>query len=133
MPTVPISRISAAPYERTLLFADSCRALSLGTSIAASSVPRGRYVLRSMGNLSLLAPEIKWFHDSVNTNYQIILDIRNESAVAALALHEWQLYSYDNRICTQALPRSSRLITLLPALLPPSSLRPISEGAAAAD
>ena len=54
-----------------------------------------------MGNLSLLAPEIKWFHDSVKTNYQIILDMRNESAVAALALHEWQLYNYNNRIYTQ--------------------------------
>ena len=57
--------------------------------------------MRRMGNPSLLAPEIKWFHDSLRTNYQVILDIRNESAVAALALHQWQLYSYNNRIYTQ--------------------------------
>ena len=57
--------------------------------------------MRPMGNPSLTAPEIKWFHDGLTTNYQIILDIRNESAVAALALHEWQLYSYNNRIYTQ--------------------------------
>ena len=27
--------------------------------------------------------------------------MRNESAVAALALHEWQVYSYNNKIYTQ--------------------------------
>ena len=86
-------------YERTLLFADSCRYFL--NEHYRQQHPRGRYVLRSMGNPSLLPPEIKWFHDSVKTNYQIILDMRNESAVAALALHEWQLYSYNNRIYTQ--------------------------------
>ena len=86
-------------YERTLLFADSCRYYL--NEHHRAQYPRDRYLLRDMGNLSLLAPEIKWFHDSVKTNYQIILDMRNESAVAALALHEWQLYNYNNRIYTQ--------------------------------
>ena len=86
-------------YERTLQFADSCR-YYLNRHYRQLN-PHGRYLMRQMGNPSLQAPEIKWFHDSVKTNYQIILDIRNESAVAALALHEWQLYSYNNRIYTQ--------------------------------
>ena len=33
-------------------------------------------------------------------NYGIILDIRNESAVAALALHEWEVYKYNNSVYT---------------------------------
>ena len=86
-------------YELTLRFADSCR-YYLNTHYR-SIHPRGRYLMREMGNLSLMAPEIKWFHDSVRTNYNVILDIRNESAIAALALHQWQLYSYNNRIYTQ--------------------------------
>ena len=86
-------------YEQTLRFADSCR-YYLNTHYR-SIHPRGRYLMREMGNLSLMAPEIKWFHDSVRTNYNVILDIRNESAIAALALHQWQLYSYNNRIYTQ--------------------------------
>ena len=86
-------------YERTLLFADSCRYFL--NEHYRQQHPRGRYILHSMGNPSLMPPEIKWFHDSVKTNYQIILDMRNESAVAALALHEWQIYSYNNRIYTQ--------------------------------
>ena len=86
-------------YERTLFFADSCRYYL--NAHYRQLRPRGRYLMRQMGNPSLLAPEIKWFHDSLKTNYQVILDIRNESAVAALALHQWQLYSYNNRIYTQ--------------------------------
>ena len=86
-------------YERTLRFADSCR--NCLNDHYRKLHPRGRYLMRKMGNQSLLAPEIKWFHDSVRTSYQVILDIRNESAVAALALHQWQLYSYNNRIYTQ--------------------------------
>ena len=53
------------------------------------------------GNTSPLPAEIQWLHDSVDINYQVILDIRNESAVAALALHEWQLYTYNNKVYTQ--------------------------------
>lgn len=57
--------------------------------------------MQRLGNTAMMAPEIQWLHDSVNTNYQIILDIRNESAVAALALHEWELYAYNNKVYTQ--------------------------------
>ena len=86
-------------YERTLFFADSCRYYL--NAYYRQLRPNGHYLMRQMGNPSLMAPEIKWFHDSLKTNYQVILDIRNESAVAALALHQWQLYSYNNRIYTQ--------------------------------
>ena len=86
-------------YERTLFFADSCRYYLNAHYLQLR--PHGHYLMRQMGNPSLMAPEIKWFHDSLKTNYQVILDIRNESAVAALALHQWLLYSYNNRIYTQ--------------------------------
>ena len=86
-------------YERTLFFADSCRYYL--NAHYRQLCPHGHYLMRQMGNPSLMAPEIKWFHDSLKTSYQVILDIRNESAVAALALHQWQLYSYNNRIYTQ--------------------------------
>ena len=47
-----------------------------------------------------MAHDIQWFHAGLPVNYGIILDMRNEAAVAALALHEWALYSYNNRIYT---------------------------------
>lgn len=53
-----------------------------------------------MGDPSVTPNEVLWLHDSLKTNYGIILDMRNETAVAALALHQWQLYTYNNRIYT---------------------------------
>ena len=97
-------------YERTLAFADSCR-YHLNAHYR-SIHPQGRYLMRPLGNPSLMAPEIKWFHDSLATDYHVILDIRNESAVAALALHQWQLYSYNNRIYTQLFKEMSADNTL---------------------
>ena len=86
-------------YERTLEFADSCRHYL--NQHYLSLHPGGRLLMLRQGDPSLLAPEIQWYHDSLSTNYQIILDIRNESAIAALALHQWPLYAYNNKICTQ--------------------------------
>ena len=86
-------------YERTLLFADSCRYYL--NPHYQQRYPKGNDLMLRQGDLSLMIPEIKWYLDSLDTNYDVILDIRNESAVAALALHEWQLYQYNNRIYTQ--------------------------------
>lgn len=86
-------------YSRTLLFADSCRKYLNQHYLVIC--PRGRDLMIRQGSSSLLSPEIKWFHDSLQTNYHIILDMRNESAVAALALHKWSLYSYNNKVYTQ--------------------------------
>ena len=86
-------------YERTLQFADSCRHYL--NSYYKKLYPKGNLLLLQLGNPSLVAPEIEWFHDSIDVNYEVILDMRNESAVAALALHEWQTYSYNNKIYTQ--------------------------------
>lgn len=86
-------------FERTMQFADSCR-YYLNVHYKSLN-PKGHDLMLAEGDASLTFPEIKWFHDSVKTNYTVILDIRNESAVAALALHQWHLYIYNNRIYTQ--------------------------------
>ena len=86
-------------FERTMQFADSCR-YYLNAHYKTLN-PKGRDLMLAEGEASLTSPEIKWFHNGVKTNYTVILDIRNESAVAALALHQWHLYTYNNRIYTQ--------------------------------
>ena len=86
-------------YERTLQFADSCRYYL--NSYYRHLYPNGDLLLLQLGNPSLVASEIQWFHDSLDVNYNVILDMRNESAVAALASHQWQTYSYNNKIYTQ--------------------------------
>lgn len=97
-------------FERTLLFADSCRRCL--NAHYRQQLASGGDTLHAMGSLSTIPPEIRWLRDSIRTNYSIILDIRNESAVAALALHRWPLYQYNNRIYTQLFKELSADTTL---------------------
>lgn len=97
-------------YQRTLLFADSCRACL--NALYRQLHPQGQLLMLREGDTSQTPPEIQWYHDSINVNYQIVLDIRNESAVAALALHEWQLYAYNNKVYTQLFKEMSADNTL---------------------
>ena len=96
-------------YARTLQFADSC--ISALNAHYRAQYPEGQLLLQRLSDQSP-APEIQWLHDGIDTNYQIILDIRNESAVAALALHEWSLYSYNNKVYTQLFKEMSADATL---------------------
>ena len=89
----------AGTYERTLLFADSCRIYLNEHYLTVC--PGGKYLLLRSGNSALMPPELKWLSDSVDTNYDVILDMRNESAVACLALHRWKEYGYNNEVYTR--------------------------------
>lgn len=97
-------------YDLTLVFADSCRKYLNRHYLEQN--PGGKLLMLAEGNTSLTPPEIKWFQDSLPTNYNIILDIRNESAVAALALHQWRLYTYNNKVYTQLFKEMSADNTL---------------------
>ena len=85
-------------YQRTLAFADS--AIYYLNQHYLRQYPQGKNLMVSSPKLSQAA-ELKWFADSVTTDYSIILDIRNESAVAALALHQWTLYDRNNKVYTK--------------------------------
>lgn len=45
--------------------------------------------------------ELVWFYDSLHTDYNVILNIRNECAIAAMGLYEWDLYEYNNNAYTK--------------------------------
>ena len=85
-------------YERTLAMADSSRSYLNRYYLTLN--PDGIYLMVSHP-MKGTAAEIHWLHDSLPTNYDVILDIRNESAVAALALHKWELYDSNNKVYTQ--------------------------------
>ena len=89
----------AGTYERTLHYADSCRIYLNEHYLTVC--PGGKYLMQRQGNSAQMPPEVRWLRDSVNTNYDVILDIRNESAVACLALHRWQEYTYNNEVYTR--------------------------------
>ncbi len=100
----------AGTYSKTVQFTDSClKYLNLQYLTAH---PDSRILLHKRGNTALTPPEIKWFHDSVRVDFSVILDIRNETAVAALALHDLPLYEYNNKVYTQLFKERSADNTL---------------------
>lgn len=92
-------------YRRTLAFADSSRVYL--NRYYLQFHPGGKQLMKRLGSMSSLPAEIEWLHNGIPTDYNIILDIRNESAVAALALHEWELYKYNNTIYTHLFKENS--------------------------
>jgi signal transduction histidine kinase len=83
-------------YERTIEFSRlACRYLN---EYYRAIVPNGKDTLRLVGTLDDKASELKWFGDSLRMPYNVILDMRNEVAVAALALHDWDTYNYNNNL-----------------------------------
>ena len=85
-------------YETTLDYADSCRTYLnkyyrlLGLQETADTL---RYI-----ETEVTPVEITWYHRHLRFDYNVILDIRNETAVANLALHDWDAYHYNNRVYT---------------------------------
>lgn len=45
------------------------------------------------------ASEMLWARDGVEMDYELIVGLRNEIALSALALHDLDLYRYNNRAC----------------------------------
>ena len=89
-------------YERTIIFADSC--ICLLNKLYPERIPNASRRNRLMtlnGDYPAIAAELQWFRDSVKADYGTILDVRNETAVAALALRNWILYSYNNAVYIQ--------------------------------
>ena len=89
-------------YKCTVVFADSC--IRLLNRIYPERIPnasRRKRLMTLNGDYPAVAAELQWFRDSVKAIYGTILDLRNETAVAALALRDWNLYSYNNAVYIQ--------------------------------
>ena len=85
-------------YQRTFVFADS--AIHYLNHHYLELRPGGKDLMVRKPKLADAA-ELKWFEDSLKTDFNVILDLRNECAVAALALHDWSLYNSNNKVYTQ--------------------------------
>lgn len=86
-------------YEQVISFADSC--LHHLNRHHQHHYPLHPEQMRLHADGSPTAAELIWFRRNDHTDYHTILDIRNETAVAALALHRWDLYNYNNSLYTQ--------------------------------
>ena len=81
-------------YEATILYADSAIAY-LNEHYARFSLSPRRYM--SLWNEEEGRPaELEWWDEPFNSDFHVILDIRNEAAVAFLALKQWEAYAYNN-------------------------------------
>lgn len=89
----------AGTYSETVRYADSCRVCL--NNLYSSQRPHGANLLKAMGNTTMMPPEVQWLHDGIDVDFHVILDMRNECAVAALALHDWELYRYNNHVYTR--------------------------------
>ncbi|MDY4804252.1 MAG: DUF5112 domain-containing protein [Prevotella sp.] len=97
----------AGNYQRTLQLSDSCvRVLNrlFADSLLIGNGERGMLL---KGTDADDAIELKWFRDSVGMDYSMLLALRNEVAVAALAVHDIDLYMYNNQVFTKLFRESS--------------------------
>ena len=86
-------------YAKALQYADSC--IGKLNAVYSQRNPQGKDLMVLYSQSVDKPAEIQWFNDGLQTNFSIILDIRNESAIAALALHQWELYRYNNEVYTR--------------------------------
>lgn len=86
-------------YRASLAYADSC--IFCLNNYYFSLHRSGTSVMTVSDVSASDAAELQWWHDGEPTDFQAILTVRNEMAVAALALHEWDLYAYNNKVYTQ--------------------------------
>ena len=86
-------------YDEAISYADSTiQALNKAYHVFFQA---GSDTLVLQSDKSVLQSEIQWYHNHLPFDYDVILRLRNESAVAALALHEWAIYRYNNKVYTQ--------------------------------
>ena len=95
----------AGQYQKTLAFADTC--IYHLNQHYLQLHPNSVDTMLFYSEINRQPAETRWYSDSIRTNYNIILDIRNEAAVASLALHKWDLYHYNNRVYTQLFRQNS--------------------------
>lgn len=83
-------------YEQAILYADS--AIQCFNRYYLEQVPNGKNLMTLEG---ADMAEIEWWKSSMDTDYELIIGIRNEVAIAALALNRNSLYHYNNEVFTR--------------------------------
>ena len=84
-------------FLEALVYADSALA-AINHMNGASATAKGELLMYD--GTAREPAELSWYRDSVKVDFNMVLFLRNEIAVAALACHEWQLYTYNNKVYT---------------------------------
>lgn len=83
-------------YEQALQYADSA-IHSLNAHYEKYARSPHHFMTLTGGGQSA---ELVWWNEMFNSDFHVILDIRNEASVAFLALKQWDDYSYNNTAYT---------------------------------
>lgn len=83
-------------YEQALVYVDSAMTFLNEHYEKYASKPHRYMTLWGEGE----AAELSWWNDYFNSDFHVILDIRNEASVALLALKQWDAYAYNNAAYT---------------------------------
>lgn len=94
-------------YSSAIDYADSCFAI-LNKQYKALNLSGKIDTL----SLSFNGADLRWYDNKVPVDFGIIIFLRNEIAVSALALHEWSLYEDNNKAYTTLYKLCSRDTTL---------------------
>lgn len=84
-------------YDLALQYADSAMDC-LNQHYTEYATPHAYVYLTLMGDGT--PAELIWWNELFNTDYHVIMDIRNAAAVSLLALKQWAAYSYNNKAFT---------------------------------
>lgn len=85
-------------YEQALQYVDSAMKLLNEHYELYSISPQPHHEMKLVGEG--MPAEIGWWNELFDTDYHVILDIRNEAAVAFLALKQLEGYDYNNAAFT---------------------------------
>ena len=97
----------ASDYERAVLFADSA-IMELNEHYLAEGRGDGQLMCLDGAGMA----ELEWWKEGFNTDYELIIRVRNEVAISALALNRNGLYHYNSEVFT----RLYKLLSTDPAL-----------------
>lgn len=92
-------------YENALRYADSTCAYM--NKCYKKQRPDGTLRAVVVGDAADNAAELKWLADSLKLDYDAVIDMRNEVAIAALALHKWDVYTYNNKLYSRLFRENS--------------------------
>ncbi len=86
-------------YQDAITHAELCLTEINRQYVSHGGMPED--TLQLCDTLATEIADVRWLHNGVAAPYPIILSLRNEVAVAALALHDWTLYHYNNNAYSQ--------------------------------
>ena len=94
-------------YMRALEFADSCL-----HNLNVQYLTNYEFDKTDTLTLNYNGAELRWLNNGIKIDYIALRDVRNEVAVASLALHKWDLYESNNKSYARLYTELSKDTTL---------------------